>query len=395
MRIRLFWLLLMAGQCLPTFLMGQTLHRKELQLFSKHLDAVRQIWVSEPLHHEQVDHPYHVLYLLDGDVYQNQKLAIALRDHLFEAGGYIYPLLIVGVEQVERGSELKPFSETGGTFLSFLTEEVIPYIDQRYQTTPHRFIGGHSLGGHFALYAWMKRSEFHSCLAFSPAIYNTQNRISKELDQFLAATDRSGYLYLNHGTEGTSEQKILEHIDELTAVLQRNPKQEAIRVDYRRYDRIGHNFTLDLGLVEGLLLHYQHWSVPSPTFDHLWEGTIDPVVTLRQFHQDLSAWVGFPTSPKSDLLGNLSNAYRQMGKMDLAWQLNDWALEIDPNNAFAWYYRSFLLESSDQLGESLEAAQNALRFFDYTDVVESTPNYQDYEVLHELLRDRLHQLKEK
>src|SRR5690606_20610424 len=38
----------------------------------------------------------------------------------------------------------------GEAFLDFIEKELIPYINQKYKTTPYRTLVGHSLGGLFA-----------------------------------------------------------------------------------------------------------------------------------------------------------------------------------------------------------------------------------------------------
>ncbi|MEW6369042.1 MAG: alpha/beta hydrolase-fold protein [Acidobacteriota bacterium] len=55
---------------------------------------------------------------------------------------------------------LRDAREDGGLrFLSFLSKELIPYIDSRHRTTAHRTMYGQSAGGQFALFSLLTEPE--------------------------------------------------------------------------------------------------------------------------------------------------------------------------------------------------------------------------------------------
>jgi pimeloyl-ACP methyl ester carboxylesterase len=64
-----------------------------------------------------------------------------------------------------------PIHGGAAKFLSFLTRELIPMVDQRYRTRPYRILVGHSHGGLFAAYAFSERPEsFQAYLAIDPSL---------------------------------------------------------------------------------------------------------------------------------------------------------------------------------------------------------------------------------
>jgi uncharacterized protein len=140
---------------------------------------------------------YRVLYVLDG----NDEFPLAVQAHRLRrvngAGEAGWPdIIIVGIGYpVDRYWDTMPFRNSdytptkrtapdpcgglgrypqggGPAFLRVLREEIIPFIDARYRTTPDRGIIGHSLGGLFAFYALFEAPDlFQRYGALSPSLH--------------------------------------------------------------------------------------------------------------------------------------------------------------------------------------------------------------------------------
>jgi predicted alpha/beta superfamily hydrolase len=88
------------------------------------------------------------------------------------------------------------FTVSGGgqRFLTFLTQQVLPYVDQHYHTDPsNRTLMGHSLGGYFVLYALAEalRTQapaFAHYVAASPSLYYGNEYLRRELAALPAST---------------------------------------------------------------------------------------------------------------------------------------------------------------------------------------------------------------
>ena len=138
----------------------------------------RRIVVWLPPSYETSEKKYPVLYLLDG---QN-AFKTRLRDTqpgwqidqscttLIEKG-LLQEIIIVAVSSSEdRLIEYNP-SLAGPEHARFMTEELIPYINKEYRTTPPQTaIAGSSLGGSMAFFtAWTHPQAFFGAICLSPA----------------------------------------------------------------------------------------------------------------------------------------------------------------------------------------------------------------------------------
>ena len=153
------------------------------RIASRTLGETRVIDVSLPQSYgDDTTRRYPVLVVLDGD-YEHQ---IAAASAQFYAGTAQVPeLIVVGVRNTNRGRDMTPpllpdfplppeISEAGGaeSFLSFIGDELLPYIDRRYRTAPLRVLVGHSLGGLLAAYALGHRPElFTGYILMEPSLW--------------------------------------------------------------------------------------------------------------------------------------------------------------------------------------------------------------------------------
>jgi predicted alpha/beta superfamily hydrolase len=137
---------------------------------SRKLNETRVIDVALPASYQSDStRRYPLLLVLDGE-YEHQIAASIAR--FYAETGQVPEMIVVGVRNTNRqrdmttpavaGFQLPPeVREAGGAdrFLSFLGDELVPYLDQRYRTTPLRVITGHSLGGLLSIYALGHRPE--------------------------------------------------------------------------------------------------------------------------------------------------------------------------------------------------------------------------------------------
>ena len=127
-------------------------------VFSEILGEKRSIWVykpesdSIPREHQK---RYPVVSLLDGDWHFVSVVGM-LQQLSYINGNTICPeMIVVGIPVKDRYRDLTPtrdsaFSETSGgynRFISFIKDELMPYIASRYPVAPYNVFIGHSLGG--------------------------------------------------------------------------------------------------------------------------------------------------------------------------------------------------------------------------------------------------------
>lgn len=139
-----------------------------------------RIYVAFPRGYADDDATYPVVFLLDGNWH------FATATSVFEAynAGELPGVVLVGIGYpIDDDFDCIPFREqdflpenNADLFLTFLEDELIPYIDANYRTDgEHRTLVGHSYGGLFALHALFSSDAFDSYLALSPALWYGPN----------------------------------------------------------------------------------------------------------------------------------------------------------------------------------------------------------------------------
>ena len=150
---------------------------------SRVLGESRVIDVALPVGYERdTAQRYPVLVVLDGEFEHEIAASIA---RFYASMSQLPPLIVVGVRNTDRNHDFTPAPAAGfatppeaqraggaDTFLSFMSDELVPWIDRSYRTAPLHVLVGHSLGGLFALHAIAHRPElFTGFLIMEPSAW--------------------------------------------------------------------------------------------------------------------------------------------------------------------------------------------------------------------------------
>jgi enterochelin esterase-like enzyme len=154
---------------------------------SAFLGETRTIRVLLPPGYQEVI-TYPVIYCQDGEQFFNfGRIATHLNRLMFDEG--MDPAIIVGVDNVAaaRTAEYAPEGSRFAEYCRFFTEELIPFIEQKYpvRTSPEeRVLAGDSLGGTVSLHLALDyRSLFGKVISLSGAFLQpTRDRIAAEPD---------------------------------------------------------------------------------------------------------------------------------------------------------------------------------------------------------------------
>jgi predicted alpha/beta superfamily hydrolase len=123
---------------------------------------------------------YDVLYVLDAE--DDGKRILEIVRALQDRQGFIPPLIVVNVWTMlkwDRDKDLTPnhvadvpTSGGGAAFLSFMRDELIPYVDKKYATSGENVFYGHSYGGLFGMYAFLSDPKlFKAYVLTDPALW--------------------------------------------------------------------------------------------------------------------------------------------------------------------------------------------------------------------------------
>ena len=171
-------------------------------LYSNILGEKRTIWIHIPEsykseHGETKSFP--VLYLLDGD--SHFSYTVGMLENLSSRGNSILPkMIVVGILNTDRTRDLTPtkakemppfISKTtsersggGESFMQFIEDELIPYIESKYSTLPYRLLVGHSFGGLTVLNTLMENTTlFNGYIAIDPSLFYNNQRVLHAMEQ--------------------------------------------------------------------------------------------------------------------------------------------------------------------------------------------------------------------
>jgi predicted alpha/beta superfamily hydrolase len=212
----------------------------------------REILVHLPENYDKSKMTYPVLYRLDGNVYQLLE-TVSIVNRLTYVDEITPELIIVSIVNMDRNSNMWPVNTKyypepaipgAGRFLSFIGEELIPYIDSKFRTNGERTICGQSLSGMFVLYALLEKPElFDSYLAASGGFPGSEDYFKKlaasslkELENF-----KGKRIFITNGLkdqldpEGVLHQQMIE----FSAMLSRCLENTA-SLKYQTYKDEGH-----------------------------------------------------------------------------------------------------------------------------------------------------------
>lgn len=159
---------------------------------------------------------YPVVYLLDGSADEDFIHTVGLfQFNTFSWIDRVPKSIVIGIATVDRRrdftfpstieSEKKNFPTTGHSdkFISFLEEELKPFINNKYKTNSSAMLIGQSLGGLLASEILLKRPEmFNKYLIISPSIWWDNGSLLNQSNQVIEKLSQKTDVYIGVGKEG-------------------------------------------------------------------------------------------------------------------------------------------------------------------------------------------------
>jgi predicted alpha/beta superfamily hydrolase len=334
----------------------QTLEKNDLKYgdeylyYSEYLNRKLKVFIGLPksYHNAMCNFPVH--YVLDGQILFPYYYGTT--DML--SRGDIPECIVVGIQSVNRGYYFKPGDGTN-EFISFISEELIPFINKNYRTNDFRSICGHSTTGVFVLNTLLYHPElFDSYLAGAP--YHTSMILENESGSFISDYTKQKSLLVFFGLNESEKQK--SDWDSLHALIEKKDFKR-LNLYTREYENEDHYSVIYRYIPDGLKEAFKDWKYQpgqgeefslsglkryketqkekfNVSFDYSDRYFIDQAMNLlrQSKNEDIITLMEYGLSfhPNSVILHNIiAVEYENSGQIELAMKHYRKMLEIDPD----------------------------------------------------------------
>ncbi len=196
---------------------------------------VINVWI--PPQYKNSNNLFPVLYMPDGGIKEDfPHVANTIAKLIREKN--IPPIILVGIENTDRGRDLTGYSEseydaqfcplTDGAknFRDFITQELVPEINNKYRTSNKKGIIGESLAGLFVMETFMLHPGlFDFYIAFDPSLWWNDHYLVKNANYLFGKfPDKKVKLWF----AGSSAKDISQYTNKLNKILENNAPNKLI-----------------------------------------------------------------------------------------------------------------------------------------------------------------------
>ena len=206
-------------------------------IYSKILNEERELIIHLPNDYDKKN-KYPVMYVLDGS---SQDKHIANKLNILSTAGYVAETIVVGIPNVNGKGRQRDYTPPyirmdidekesplggGDQFLSFMEQELFPFIEKNYSVSKIRSLVGNSRGGLLVMYSLLYKPDlFKGRFCFSPAFWRDDNLIIKKVSDFLTSNENlNSFLYLSMGEDENDKMK--NGFNEMTKILSKKQNKQ-------------------------------------------------------------------------------------------------------------------------------------------------------------------------
>ena len=301
---------------------------------SEILGEDRPLLIGLPAGYAGSDEPYPVVYVLDGQSHFHHTTGTVR----FLAGNDRMPgAIVVAVGNIsgdQRTRDMTPvlegeggsgpaagdFPAAGGSeaFLRFLTEELRPWVDERYRTRSYDILIGHSFGGLFITDVLQRAPEsFDGYISISPSLWwDDEAYVERIGDLFERHPDARGSLYMTMGSEGGN---MLSGAWTFAGTLEKHAPAD-FRWHWNHMPAETHGSVPHRSTYDGLEWTFEGWD-PTPLIMPVFQDEADPAEPLNDVaahYAELSERFGWEIRPPAPLVSDLGEFLLNEGRTDHA-----------------------------------------------------------------------------
>lgn len=352
---------------------GQIVIGTKYSLRSNILQEDREYWISLPDSYNNKESSYKrypVLIVLDGNLHFKP---IAGMVNYMSSDVYrswkIPEMIVVAIQNVDRRRDYTPDkvitvreNNTGGgdSFLSFLEDELLPELDQKFRTAPYRILFGHSLGGLLAAHTYMKEETlFNAFIAVDPSFGTwDEETMDKKLD---AVTEQSFERFIYIATANWGKRNIRNRDRHVRLYEALNSKCEGkfpAKLEY--FENETHGSVPPIAFYNGISSIFEDYGISY--------RDVESKEQLTQHFKSLSQRLSWNFSPPESLVNRIG--YRMLRSRDENEKSKALAFFILNTENFPNSFNAFdsLGETYESLGDNKKAIEN------YKKSLELNPN---------------------
>ena len=359
-------------------------------IYSKILNEYREFWVKLPENYNpKSEQKYPVVYLLDG--YALQNVLETVYDNYW--GHYLPHMILVGISNTSsRARDLTTSQvsmhhggsinyETGGaeTFTEFIENELIPYVDNNYLTTPYRTLIGHSYAGLFTINMLINHSHlFENYIAIDPSIEWDNQKLLKEAKEKLELEDykqKSLFIslaaeQLHMQNEEITMENIMSDTTEFTLFARSiiefsnfasSHKKNGLNFSWKVYHEDLHGTVPLPSIRDGLIFLFNWYQFKYPQKYNNPETSVEEIKRLLKNQEKIyTSHFGYTFPPMvEELFTGYGNMYMQMGQPVKAFLFFKMNIDYYPNSANAYDSMADYYVSQNDLENALKYVKKA------------------------------------
>jgi len=215
---------------------------------SKILNQERSFQVYLPASYHQSKRKYPVLYVLDGQKFFTNAVAI---QHSLKSPNTLPEMIVVGIVN-KHPLRRTLFGDEEEKFQQHLANEILPFIDDKFRTSQERLLFGWEMGAYFASSYF-----FHEQQLFSGAIVsNGANVTDEKLKKFNQSNKtKNKYLYIANSIQ---DIYTIEGSEELSEQLSSQANLN-LNWKYQKFNDENHNSLSYVSMYQGLKYYFHNY----------------------------------------------------------------------------------------------------------------------------------------
>ncbi|WP_420318963.1 alpha/beta hydrolase-fold protein [Ekhidna sp.] len=320
-------------------------------LHSKVLNKTVPLSIHLPANYNGSKKTYPVLYMLGSDYRARFAMLASTLDYMGE--GQIPEMILVGIDLPEGNRMLLPTRDQDTTipdgYINFFETELIPHVENTYQTAPFRVLFGGSNSGFFTVYTLVNNPLlFNGYFASSPSLSNIPSALQQKIKTGpLQTLAENRFLHIIY----SDNEGLTNHVSEFTRVLT-DHKPEHLTYTVDELVNQGHVPAMDF--TQFLLVLYPDFKPFNP------RENLESLDKVTQHFDALSERYGYKIQPPISFLFDLGFHTIRSKNLIAAEEIFQYALEVYPEGKESYLGMGLLRRAQGQLDGAKVMFEKAL-----------------------------------